>query len=311
MESLNQLIMMFLCMFAGYALLKLKYLTYESIFSFNKLLIHCALPCLIISSVGGIDLELARAQAPVTLALAMGQFVIFIIITVALLKILRVPKEQHNLYIFMNLCTNTGFVCMPIIAAVYGDQTLILSAIFVLACNLFTGSMGFALLASARDGHYGLTKFRIGPKSLWNAPLVASVIALIMLFAGIQLPDVLQGGLKMMGGICTPVAMVIVGIIVASANLKTIFGNWRVYVIFGVRMFLFAVVSCLILAQFITDVQILATFVIMFAAPVGAMVPAFALNYQQDEVVAAQSTVISTLMCFIIYPVLVALIAVV
>lgn len=294
----------------GFGLRKLKYMTHEATLPFNSLLIHVALPCMIIGSVANVDVDAIRSQLGPTFLLAFLEFVGLLLISFAVNAILRTPKEQRPVYNFMSVCTNTGFVVLPILQAAYGDQTVVLSGIFVLMCNLFLGSIGVAILESAQSGDYSIRNIKIGLKTLWNAPLVSCVAALALLFSGIELPAVAQTTLSMMGGVCTPLAMIIVGIVLADESLWNIFANWRMYLYILIRQLAIPALLAVLLAPFIADDLVLATFVIMFAAPAGAMVQAFAQMYDQDMSLAACGTVLTTLACIPIFPILITLLSV-
>ena len=308
--AISQLSVMFILILVGFFLRKLNYVTHEATLPFNSLLIHVALPCLIIASVSKVHLEDGASQLVPTFVLAFAEFLLLFIVAILINAVLKTPLTQRNLYVFMSLCTNTGFVVLPVLQAVYGDQTVMLSSIFVLMCNLFMGSLGIAALESAQKGQHKLTGFRITWKTLWNAPLVACVFAIVWLFSGLTMPDVAQSTLSLMGGICTPVAMVIVGIVLADSDLKAIFTDWRMYAYVVIRQLAIPALLAVVLAPFVADKLILATTIIMFAAPAGAMVQAFAQRYDQDINLAASGTVITTLACIPIFPALIALLSV-
>lgn len=307
--AIYQLAIMTALIIVGFVFRKLKYVDHDATLSFNSLLIHVALPCLIIASVGNVDVEAIKGQLGPTFLLAFVEFVLLLICAIAINAVLRTPKKDRNLYLFMSMCTNTGFVVLPVLQAVYGDQTVVLSSIFVLMCNLFTGSLGFGLLESARDGKYEIGGFRLSLKTLWNAPLVASVLAIGLLLSGWELPAIAQNTMNLMGCICTPVAMVIVGIVLADADLKAVFLNWRMYGYIIIRQLAIPALLAVALSPIIADKLVLATFIIMFAAPAGAMVQAFAQMYRQDVELAASGTVLTTLACVPIFPLLMALMA--
>lgn len=183
-------------------------------------------------------------------------------------------------------------------------------------CNLVLGSLGVAVLESgdptrmAPGEASGKLHIRFSPKALWNAPLVASVFALFLSFSGLQLPDLVETTIDTLGSTCVPVAMVMVGCALAQSGLKTAFTDWRVYVQAVVRNLLLPAAVYLLLAPIVADAEMVRTLVIMFAAPAGVMVAAWAGEYHQDEALAARLTVVTTVGSFVFIPLLMTLMGV-
>jgi predicted permease len=313
----TQIFIMFVIVVVGYIATKLGYITKPGFTSINSLLIHLALPCMIIASVSSLDPSTGAAQVPWFFAMAFTQFLLLIGIAYALNALLRTPGWQQPIYLFGNICTNTGFLCLPIIAAVYGSQTVLGSSIYVLMCNLFLGTMGVAVLLAGdptrhpASGGTGKLRLRFHPRMLWNAPLVACVFSLVLFFTGLRLPDMVDATISTIGSICVPLAMMVVGSALAQTDLKSVFTDVRLYVYVAIRQLIIPAASYLLLAQIIADPMLVHVFVIMFAAPVGVMAPAWVDNHHQDGTFAARMTVISTLASFIFIPLLITLMGIV
>ena len=309
----TQIFIMLVIVVVGYAATKLGYITKDGFTSINSLLIHIALPCMIVASVASLDPSTGAMQVPWFFIMAFAQFVILIIESYGLNALLRVPAVQQPIYLFGNICTNTGFLCLPIIAAVYGSQTVLGSSIYVLMCNLFLGTVGIAVLQAGDPTRHepgqdaGKLKLRFHPRMLWNAPLVACVFALFLFFTGLRLPAMADTTIATIGGICVPLAMMVVGSALAQTDMKSVFTDARLYLYVLLRQLAVPAASYLLLAQFVQDPMLIWVFVIMFAAPVGVMAPAWVDNHHQDGTFAARLTVISTLGSFVFIPLLVTL----
>lgn len=310
-----QILIMFFIVAVGYIVAKLGYVSKAGLSSINKLLIHLALPCMIIASVSSLDPSTGARQVPWFFVMAFAQFVLLVLVAWGLNRLLRVPSWQQPIYLFSNgVCTNTGFFCLPIIAAVYGDSTILGSSIYVLMCNLFIGTLGMAILESGdptlrkpeNGGPQGL-HLRFHVRMLWNAPLVGCVFALVLFFTGWRLPGVVDGTISSIGAVCTPLAMLMVGVALGQAGARGALSDWRMYVFTTVRQLVVPAAFYLLLSQLIADATMVAIFVIMLSAPVGAVMPAWVDAYHQDGSFAAQLTVVSTVLGFVFIPLLVTL----
>ena len=309
----SQIFIMFAIVVVGYVVSKLGYVSRAGFLSINSFLIHIALPCMIIASVAALDPDKGAAQVPWFFAMSFVMYLLLFGITWLLNVLLRAPADQRPVFLFSSLCNNTGLLCLPILAAVYGEQTVLGSSIYVLMCNLVIGTLGLAVLESgdptkrAPGASMGTFHLRFNVKTLWNAPLVACVFALFLFFTGLRMPGLVENTISTLGSTCVPLAMVMVGCALAQSDLKSAFTDARVYVYAVVRNLLAPAVFYLLLHPFITDPVLLWVFVIMFSAPVGVMVPAWVGEYHQDENFAARLTVISTLLSFVFIPLLVTL----
>jgi predicted permease len=327
--AFTQIFIMLIVVAVGYLATKLGYITAHGYQSINSLLIHIALPCMIIASVADLDPSVGASRVPAAFAMAFLQFILLVAITWVCNIVLRTPGWQRPLYLFGNVCTNTGFICLPVIASIYGDDTILISSIYVLVCNLALGTIGMATLQVGSQ-EYGpapdhlpslptgtvpqseqkslrerLSQVSLTPKMLLNAPLIACIIALALFFSGYHLPELVNAPIALIGRICTPLAMMIVGSALAQSDLRTVFGEWRFYPFILIRQVALPLASVLIAARIISDPVLLWVFAIMFAAPVGSMVPAWADSFNQDGIWAAKLTVVSTLAFFLALPVLV------
>lgn len=136
--------------------------------------------------------------------------------------------------------------------------------------------------------------------------MIASVVSIVLVLLGFEFPPVAEKGLSMVGNITAPVAMLMVGIIIANARLADVFKEWRLYPFILIRQLIVPAALFLGLNALGIDHLLAGVFVIMFAMPVGSMAPAFAQMMGRDPQLPARGTVLSTLSSFIVVPLLVA-----
>ena len=128
---INQLMILFLVILVGFILFKVKIMTVEFNKLLTRLLLDITLPAMILASV------MEQTQRPemktvlTVLAIAFAlYFVVLPLISVVLVKVLRIPKVEQGLYIFMNIFSNIGFMGFPMINAIYGSDAVFYAAIF-------------------------------------------------------------------------------------------------------------------------------------------------------------------------------------
>lgn len=159
--------------------------------------------------------------------------------------------------------------------------------------------------ASDPDRNDARTKLSIPWRSIINPCLIGSVIALVLFFSGIQLPDVLQDSLSLLGAITGPVAMLVVGVIMAETRFTDVVREIRLYPYIIIRQLVlpiafYAGFTALGFSNLLSGV-----FALMFAMPVGSMAPTFIASFRGNAQLTAKATVLTTLGAFITIPLIV------
>ena len=124
----------------------------------------------------------------------------------------------------MSVCSNMGFLGIPVIASVFGDASIILSSIFVMMQGVFLYSLGFMLLSSEEGGGE-----KVSWSAIMNPAMVACILAIALFLGGVKLPSVIQGTFDLVGGLTTPLALMLVGVIISQVNVKAVVSEWRLY----------------------------------------------------------------------------------
>lgn len=305
--AISQMAVLLIIVIVGIIATKLGYLDEGVRGKLSQVINNITLPCMIVASAGALDASALGGQIALSLGLGAAAFFAMLAAGVLCRLVLRAPKSQRIVYILMSICSNTGFLGIPVIAALYGNETVLFSSVFIMGYSFFFYSVGFALLAGNKGGS-AKERLRDTLRSVVNPSMVASVIALVLVFANIQLPTFAQDSLDMLGGLTAPLAMMMVGVIVANSRLRDVVTEWRIYPFIALRHFLLPLGTYYALAPFVTDATILGITVVMVAMPVGSLAPMFAGMYGHDAKLTAKGTILSTLASFALVPALVALV---
>ena len=285
----------------GYLAAKLGYLDMRAKDKITALLLNITLPCMIIASAGTLDASTLGIQVPLSLALGALAFFLWVLVAFLFNVVFRVPKVQRPLYYFMSVCSNTSFIGIPVADALYGESAALLCSVFIMATSTLMYSVGIALLVGGGSGN---------KKDVLHAvisPLtIAALLAIALVFSGLHLPLLLQDSLELIGSITPPVAMMLVGVIIANEKISHVVTEWRLYPYIIIRQLLASAATCFLLSFFVKDPVLLGIFTVMFAMPVGSMAPMFCASYGKDSVLPAKGTILSTIASFAIVPLLVA-----
>jgi hypothetical protein len=298
---LNQMIQLFLILGLGYFLFKINILDEDFNKKLNRLILNVTTPAMIISSVTG--------NSETNINTLLFVFVIAVIVYIALpiigyvvVKLMRIPKRQQGLYIFMTVFSNIGFMGFPVMKSIFGQEAVFYTAIFNMIFNILVYSLGIVLINYGKD-----TKVKYNKKDLLSPGIIASLIAIIIYLSQITLPSVIVNCLSMVGDTTTPLAMMMIGATLGTINIKNVFNELRMYPYTIIKQIIIPIISYPILAYFIKDPLILGITLINIAMPVGNSAVIFSYAYDGDVELAAKGVFITTLMSIITIPLIVSL----
>lgn len=292
----NKMLMLFLLMLAGYLANKLRVIKTEMNQPLTKLVINITLPCTIIA-VSFSSLELNGKTTLIFIALSVLATVVGFIAGALLAHLMRAPKRDRGIYSFAVTFGNVGFMGYPLSQAIFGDVGLLYAALFNVSFNVLVYSLGAWMISGGKGGKFSL-------KSIINAPLIATVLSLILMAVKITLPEFLTESVSMLGNVTTPLAMIIIGSSLAAVPIKEVFNEWRVYVMSVVKLIIMPVVMWLICRIFVTDATALGVMVLMIAMPCASVMTMLCIEHGLDDRLSAKCTFITTLLSLVTVPII-------
>lgn len=341
-----QMTVLLIIALVGYGATKLGYLDDHVKTKMTAVLLNITLPCMILASTGNVSSSEVGAQVIGIFILAIVQFFVLLLSCFIFNTTFRIRKDQRSIYYFMSVFTNTGFIGIPICQAIYGDGSVLLCSVFIMAMGLFMYSIGIAILVMGHKYDYlatpsnlsggpsksrsdnetvrtaGITGKTVSPADLEVqlpsgkemaiqvvravlSPLtISAAIALVIVFSGVHLPAIILQPCTLLGQVTGPVAMMLVGVIVAHMRIRDVVSEWRLYPYVVIRQLLFPMLMYVVLTYMNIDPLLVGIFVVMFAMPVGSMTPMFCITYKRDSLLCAKAVVVSTVLSFVIIPVL-------
>lgn len=298
----------------GYVAAKLGYLDMNVKDKITSLLLNITLPCMIIASAGNLDASTLGIQVPLSLLLGAVAFFLWVLVAFLFNVVFRVPKKQRPLYYFMSVCSNTSFIGIPVADALYGESAALLCSVFIMATSTLMYSAGIALLVGGGNGlsdqKSSKSQVLVVIRAVISPLTVSALLAIVLVFSGFKMPLLIQEPMDLVGSITPPVAMMLVGVIIANEKVGNVLREWRLYPYILIRQLLASAAAYVVLSFFINDPVLLGIFTVMFAMPVGSMAPMFCASYGKDAVLPAKGTILSTIASFAIVPCLVAFISV-
>lgn len=298
----------------GYVAARCGFLSSDIRPKLSGLIFNITLPCTILASVGKVDASTGAEAITWSLALSVALFFVMLAGGVLANLVLRTPRAERGLYLWMGVLTNTGFIGFAVLESIFGGPSVFLGSIFIAISNVFLYSLGVAVLRSggARGDGSAVNGTRCRRtidvrgmlRDMVNVPLVASLVAMVIFFSQVTVPAPLIQAASMAGGITSPLAMMLVGLSIADANLGAVFKRPRLWGFTLIRFLAVPLAVYALLVPVVPSALALGVFVVMLAMPTGSMAGPIAATYGQDGELPAQGTIVSTLASFVIVPVL-------
>lgn len=201
--------------------------------------------------------------------------------------------------------TNAGNLIIPVVMSVFGAQWLIYTAGYLIVQT-------FLFWTHLRMMFGGRSQIAL-KKILTNVNILSIAIGLLMFIFQIKLPPLVDNALASVGSMIGPIAMMIAGMLIASLPLREIIASKRVYLVTFLRLILMPLVLLVMIKLFGFAEQnshnqtvVLISFLATISSS-AATVTQMAVLYKQNAQKASAIYGITTLLCVISMPLMIAL----
>lgn len=301
MMILQQMLMLLLMMVIGYVMEKKQLLGNGSAGVMSKIVLNVTLPAQIITSFAIEGADISGGAVAGTLGLSVMAYALYFVLAFLFVRLLRIPKEQRGTYEYMLIFGNVGFMGFPLVTAIWGANMLVYAVLYNIVFNILVFSFGIQLIAGGGDFDW---------RRLINIPLASSVLALLLFFAHIELPSVINSALNTLGGATTPLAMLILGATIAGMPLKELFEEKKVYVFVAAKLLLLPVLVWLMLSPMPTAADVVVPIlVVLTGMPVATNATMLSVEYGGDVKLVSQGIFFTTVLSVVSVPLLVAIFA--
>lgn len=289
---LGQVITLFLLMGVGFFLGKTDRLSPAGTGEMSFLLMYIVTPCVIVDTFQtDWEPETLRTLAVGTAALAVC-YGIYILVSLPLFP--RQPDSLRASLRFGCVYGNTGFMGLPLVQAVLGEEALIFAVVSMVVFNVLCWTHGVILMGG---------KDAFSPrKILLNPGVIAVAVGLPLFLLRRRLPGPLYSAASFMSGLNTPLAMVVIGAQMSRADLRNTFRGRELYAASAVKLVVMPAIAALLLLPLHLNPLFYSATVILAAAPTAGITSMFAERFGRDPARAAQLVSLSTLLSVLTLP---------
>ena len=133
--------------------------------------------------------------------------------------------------------------------------------------------------------------------------MIAVVLGLVIYLLQIPVPELIHQPISNIGGLNTPLSMMITGMILAGSDLSKVIRDRAVTTVIGIRLFLIPAVCLLIYGILHISFGMASEVVLLLeACPCAAISSVFAVQFHYDEEKVAGAVILSTLLSILTLP---------
>ena len=262
--------------------------------SVSNLLLMIVNPCLIITVYQtDYDARLVKGLL-IAFAAAFAAHVIAIIIA----RFLIPEKNNPNYYLdrFGSIYSNCGFIGIPLIYSVLGNEGVFYLTAYMTMFNLFTWTHGLSLLENK-------ISFRQLKEGLLSPMIIATCAAMILFFTQLRIPATVLDSMNYIADMNTPLAIMVAGFSVAQADLKKIFSNLHIYWVSFLKLMVVPLAVTVFLFLFRIDHDIAYTTLIAASCPTATTMTMMAIRYNKNYTYASEIFAFTTVLSMVTIPV--------
>lgn len=297
---INGVMSLFLIMLIGMYGSKKKIITNELCKGLTEFMLKITLPLMIVSSFVFTYDEALKDNVFKSFYYSIGTLVIGMIISYILLIPVN-KSEKSKVLQFANVFSNCGYMGFPIIDSIYGGEGVIYTSIFNMFFTMLLWTYGVMLF----KGELTLKEIK---KVLLNPAVVAVYIGILIMIFNIKIPEVILTTMKTVGGMTTPLSMIIVGVILSRVSIKKYLKEWTIYYEAFIKLLVIPLGIYLVAIILKDNSKVAYTMVILSAMPAAAMTSILAENFNKEQEYASVIVFFTTLLSIITFPLIVKLI---
>ena len=293
---IEQIIILFLIALIGFYGRKKNIIDASLTSGLSRLLMEITTPLLIISSFSFTDNNSVAGNALKAFIYGLAIFIITPVVVKPLF--LKIEKRKRNILQFAMVFSNCGFMGIPLTRSILGEEAVVYASIFNMFFNLFLWTYGVMLFSDTTD-------FKDVRKVFKNPGIIAVFIGILIMVFSIQIPVVILETIRSVGGLTTPISMLIIGSLLAATDFKAAITDLSLYYGAFIKLILIPASLYLISTLLKENSLVIKTFILMLAMPAGATTSLFAERFDKEQDYSALIVSFSTLISMATIPLII------
>lgn len=291
----RQVLILFLMIVAGFVCGKTGAIKPDGKKTLSDLLLYLVMPAMILDSYL-IEFD-AETFGNLLVAFGLSAALMLGGLAVAVLLTLRSKSADRTMVRFACMFSNAGYMGIPLVRAVYGETAVLYASAFLTVFNILVWTVGYVMVS-------GQTQPKAVLRSILTcSSIIAVAVGLAVYLGRIPVPDILTGTVELVGGMNTPLSMIITGLTMAGHDLRALLKKRELPVVMVLRLVVIPLISLAVLRLLGVRGLVADVCLLLEACPTAAVTTVFAVRFAKSEDLAAGAVVFTTLASMIWLPV--------
>ena len=275
----------------GFFLQKKKVLDKHSTPVISRIVVDICNPALIVSTILTGNITVTQEEFLKGVGVSACVYLLFILVGYIIPHIIRVPKDERKFYTIMSIYGNVGFLGIPVARAILPENAML----YVIICNVFYCLLfythGVTALSSGKE--------KMNPKKLLSPGVLMSILALVIFWFDISFPEIVVKTVDYIGCPTVFLSMILLGASVARSNIIKEMKSLPLWLYIAIRMVLVPVGTVLVLKAIGAPPDMVRTFCLMCAVPVGNLPMIQAEKTGERTDVLSRGIIVTTVFSFL------------
>lgn len=235
----------------------------------------------------------------ILMIMIVGYILMFVVGWIAS-RFIPATHAQKDIFHTSMFLSNTSFMGYPIVLSLLGQEALfytVVGAGFIF--EVVSWSLGVYMVSRK-----GTVQSEFNWKNIVFSPgILASIFGLIFFMTQWTVPEPFNGVLEMMAPATSPLAMIVIGLMLSRSNIAEAMQNKVLYLASFLKLLFIPILMALGLKLFGVSGPQLVIPVVMMSMPTATYVAMFSQNYGNDEKFASQLIFVLSAFCILTIPI--------
>jgi predicted permease len=293
---IQQVIVLAILMGVGYMATKKNIINEEVVKGMSGILTNIALPALILSS-------FQFTYSKDTIKGVVTVFIYSLIIHILMILLSKIffrkyKKEENAVLSFGTVFPNSGFMGLPLILELFGQEGMLYASIFMIPYHTLLWTYG--------EGLFTDKKKESPLKKLLSTPsLIAIILGTVIFVFKINIPYIVSKPLSMFSALTSPLSMFILGQKITKLNLKEIIGDRDIYYGCFIKLIIVPILTFIFLKMISSPSILTGIIVTMQALPTAILLVVLSQQHNVGTDFASKFTIVSHIISIITIPLII------
>ena len=285
-------------MLLGFVLFRTKIVNAETNKSISGMIINVTSPALVLYSVCGQN-EI-NAETGKLVGFGVLLYLLMPLLAFGIVWLMRAQREKRGVYQLLLVFGNVSFIGFPIVQAIYGEQAIFYMNILNIPFTLLIFTYGIRILHDQNT----TAGTAFNSREIFSPGLIAGVLSLLIYFFRIPIPDMAANALGFIGGMTTPLSMVVIGSIIAGFQFRELFSDAKLYVLSFIKLLLIPLIGFFVIRLVFQDKMLVGIITLSLAMPSGSLCAMVSQQYgnRSQADTAALGVFITTVFSMVTIP---------